>query len=113
MDKRRSEIVDKISLLEERIKNAFADYCNIPYNLHAIMIHDGLADSGHYYSFIYDRKQSVWWRFNDHTVSMEAEETVMLEAFGGQRNSYKSAYALIYINQFITNQIEALPQPLY
>ena len=65
------------------------------------MIHDGQAESGHYYSFIFDQKQQVWWRFNDHMVSMEAEEIVMEEAFGGQKNSCKAAYALIYTNSFI------------
>lgn len=28
---------------------------NTPYHLHAIIVHDGGADSGHYYAFIYDR----------------------------------------------------------
>jgi ubiquitin carboxyl-terminal hydrolase 25/28 len=41
------------------------------------MIHDGAADHGHYYSFIYDRANQAWWRFNDHTVSLESEEIVM------------------------------------
>jgi ubiquitin carboxyl-terminal hydrolase 25/28 len=44
-----------------------------PYYLHAIVIHDGTADSGHYYSFIFDRKVNKWYRFNDHNVSVEDE----------------------------------------
>jgi ubiquitin carboxyl-terminal hydrolase 25/28 len=70
------------------------------------MIHDGTAESGHYYSFIFDKKNDAWWRFNDHTVSLECEETVMLEAFGGQKNSCKSAYALMYVNHYVQNQIK-------
>jgi ubiquitin carboxyl-terminal hydrolase 25/28 len=46
-------------------------------------VHDGGAESGHYYSFIYDRERNLWWRFNDHRVSVEKEEIVMKEAFGG------------------------------
>ena len=26
-----------------------------PYFLHSIMIHDGLAENGHYYIYVYDR----------------------------------------------------------
>jgi hypothetical protein len=51
----------RIEDLESRIENAFADYCKIPYYLHAILMHDGRADSGHYYSFIFDRKLNCWW----------------------------------------------------
>ena len=47
------------------------------------MIHDGHAEQGHYYSYIYDRKMLNWWKFNDHNVSLETEETVLEEAFGG------------------------------
>ncbi len=51
---RRVEIESRILKLQDKIKNAFADYCQLPYYLHAIMIHDGCAESGHYYSFIFD-----------------------------------------------------------
>ena len=27
------------------------------YNLHAILVHDGDADMGHYYAFIFDRNE--------------------------------------------------------
>ena len=64
------------------------------------MIHDGTAESGHYYSFIYDRKQDVWWRFSDVNVSIELEEVVFREAFGGQTANLKTAYSLIYVNEF-------------
>jgi len=89
------------------VRSAFSDYRNIAYYLHAILIHDGTAESGHYYSFIYDRKQDCWWRFSDVNVSMEIEEVVFREAFGGQAASTKTAYSLIYINEFCKNQLES------
>lgn len=88
------------------MRTAFGDYCNIPYYLHAILMHDGTAETGHYYSFIYDRKQEVWWRFSDVNVSIELEEVVMREAFGGQVATLKTAYSLIYINEFCKQGIE-------
>ena len=97
----------RIETLETQIKNAFADYCKIPYYLHAILVHDGLAESGHYYSFIHDRKMNCWWRFSDHNVQMETEADVFKESVGGQAGSHKTAYSLIYVNQFIEDLIMA------
>ena len=98
MLEKKQQIKERISTLEANVKNAFKDYCNIPYYLHAILIHDGTAESGHYYSFIFDRKIDKWWRFSDVNVSPEVEATVMTESFGGMNDSHKTAYCLIYIN---------------
>jgi ubiquitin carboxyl-terminal hydrolase 25/28 len=76
--------------------------------LHAILVHDGNAESGHYYSFIFDRKLEVWWRFNDHRVTMETEDVVMQESIGGLKDSYKAAYMLIYINDFIVTKCKTI-----
>ena len=65
------------------------------------MIHDGMAENGHYYSYIYDRLQKLWWRFDDHKVSVVDETIVMEEALGNQKG-YKSACNLFYINNHIT-----------
>jgi ubiquitin carboxyl-terminal hydrolase 25/28 len=100
-------LVARIDDLEMRIANAFEDYCRMPYYLHAILMHDGLAESGHYYSFIFDRKLNCWWRFSDHDVRMETEEDVFKEAIGGQQN--KAAYSLMYINRYIVDLIELQP----
>jgi ubiquitin C-terminal hydrolase len=72
--------------------------------LHAIIIHDGVANSGHYYAYVYDRVQKIWWKLNDHDVSVAEEEALMEEAFG-QPNSYKSACNLIYVNDHILKNL--------
>lgn len=61
------------------------------------MIHDGLAENGHYYSYVYDRVLKVWWKLDDHRVSQVDEQQVMSEAFGGE--GYKSACNLFYISE--------------
>ena len=40
------------------------------------MIHDGLAENGHYYSYVFDRSQKIWWKLDDHRVSKATEEQV-------------------------------------
>jgi ubiquitin carboxyl-terminal hydrolase 25/28 len=69
--------------LENEVDNAFKEYKNFPYYLHAILVHDGNAESGHYYTFIFDRVSEKWWRYNDFQVSEETEENVFAESFGG------------------------------
>lgn len=103
---KQRELAQQIKERETEVKTAFKDYCNVPYYLHAILIHDGTAESGHYYSFIYDRKQDLWWRFSDVNVSIEVEDVVFRESFGGQTASLKTAYSLIYINEFCKKSIE-------
>ena len=75
------------------------------------MIHDGLAENGHYYSYIYDRVLKVWWKLDDHRVSQVEEETVMKEAFGGE--GYKSACNLFYISAHVSQIIENRKMPLF
>ncbi len=53
-----------------------------PYTLHAILIHQGSGEHGHYYVFIFDRKAHKWYRFNDYKVSEESEDKVFEESFG-------------------------------
>ena len=67
------------------------------YQLVSILIHDGVAGSGHYYSFIRDVETDTWKRYNDIQVSDEKEDVVMKEAFGGYNNV--NAYCLVYSNQ--------------
>ena len=45
----------------------------------------------------------VWWRLDDHRVSVQDEETVFKESFGGI--GYKSACNLFYISNHITQII--------
>ena len=115
---RKVLLKQRIQGLEQKIQTAFKDFCQQPYYLHAILVHDGPAEFGHYYSFVYERNENVWWRFNDHSVTIETEEVVLKESIGGQKDSSKAAYMLIYINQFVVSKskksdpIKAIPSQL-
>jgi ubiquitin carboxyl-terminal hydrolase 7 len=39
------------------------------YHLHAILVHSGTINSGHYYCFIRPTVDGKWYKFNDRTVS--------------------------------------------
>ncbi len=66
-----------------------------------MIVHDGLATNGHYYSYIFDRINCQWWMLNDHRALMVDEERVMTEAYGG--SGYKSACNLFYISTHIVD----------
>lgn len=67
---------------------------NIPYHLYSILIHEGHADSGHYYSYTLDIKDRVWRKYNDINISDEVEVQVLREARGfGNISAYYLVYA--------------------
>ncbi len=45
----------KLADIEEEITSVFGSMKQNPYYLHAILIHEGDSESGHYYAFIFDR----------------------------------------------------------
>ena len=87
--------------INQEIDKAYASMNRNPYHLHAICIHDGNANSGHYYALIKDHGSGKWRRFNDIRVADIAPEDVFKEANGG--HSWMTAYWLVYINQSITS----------
>ncbi len=74
------------------------------YHLHAICVHDGSAQSGHYYAFIYDRFEKKWRKFNDMRVTDATEEDVFKESNGG--HGHMNAYWVVYVNNEIAKEME-------
>lgn len=65
------------------------------YNLHSILIHEGAADTGHYYSYIYNTHLHQWYKFNDIHVTAVNEDKVFKDAYGDGK-SKSNAYCLVY-----------------
>ena len=76
----------------------------MPYRLHAILVHEGQANGGHYWSYIFDANKNVWRKFNDVTVTETTWEDVQRESIGGYRNT--SAYCLLYVDASRTDLFE-------
>lgn len=61
------------------------------YELVGVLVHTGTADSGHYYSFIKERKpfckddqyERRWYQFNDSTVEIFDPKDIPKQCFGG------------------------------
>jgi len=94
------------------------------YVLTGILVHTGTTDSGHYYSFIKDRKTENWSKFNDETVTPFSVDNIPDTCYGGeyttqswdnqmQRQVTKtmsrpnSAYMLFYERVLTQNQVNS------
>ncbi|XP_065799927.1 ubiquitin carboxyl-terminal hydrolase 28 isoform X1 [Muntiacus reevesi] len=76
-------------------------YCDpllrqVPYRLHAVLVHEGQANAGHYWAYVYNPPRQVWLKYNDISVTESSWEELERDSYGGQRNV--SAYCLMYIN---------------
>ncbi|EDV26154.1 uncharacterized protein TRIADDRAFT_55977 [Trichoplax adhaerens] len=93
---------EKIASVEEAIEQMFQDddMRKVKYHLHAVLVHAGQVDSGHYWAFIYWRSYNKWLKINDVQVYEVTWEEVKRESRGGGR-SHTSAYCLIYISDDI------------
>ena len=68
-----------------------------PYHLHAVLVHEGQAASGHYWAYIHDSCRDQWLKFNDITVGEASWEELEKESVGGYHNA--SAYCLMYVDK--------------
>ena len=115
IERKQLALAQQIQEKEDQVRTAFGDYCNIPYYLHAILIHDGTAESGHYYSFIREHKaadkqgaEEKWYEFNDNVVRDFDVADLPNECFGGEEfysgpgmsnmktPKWRNAYLVIY-----------------
>jgi ubiquitin C-terminal hydrolase len=107
------EVEKKSEKKEKKVKQENDDIMSVSeepnkylYRLVGVLVHSGGADSGHYYSYIKERKENGrWLEFNDTTVRPFDFDMLERECFGkpteGQKVSYVSkdctnAYLLFY-----------------
>ena len=65
------------------------------YRLHAVLVHEGQAASGHYWAYTYSPQYNAWLKFNDIMVTEASWEELEKESVGGYHNA--SAYCLMYV----------------
>lgn len=77
------------------VSRFFCFFLQHKYDLHAVMVHEGEAISGHYWSYVYNSNAACWLKFNDISVTQSSWQEVVRESEGGSGTA--SAYCLIYI----------------
>ncbi|XP_036848681.2 ubiquitin carboxyl-terminal hydrolase 28 isoform X11 [Manis javanica] len=130
----RSEIEQDIQDLKnciasttQTIEQMYCDplLCQVPYRLHAVLVHEGQANAGHYWAYVYDQPRQVWLKYNDTSVTESSWEELERDSYGGLRNV--SAYCLMYTDDSLprfsaeaasgepdqmSGEVEALPAEL-
>uniref|UniRef100_A0AAQ5X4B4 Ubiquitin carboxyl-terminal hydrolase 25 n=1 Tax=Amphiprion ocellaris TaxID=80972 RepID=A0AAQ5X4B4_AMPOC len=92
------DLQGSITRIQRTIELMYSDksMMQVPYRLHAVLVHEGQANAGHYWAYIYDPHQRCWMKYNDISVTKSSWEELVRDSFGGYRNA--SAYCLMYIN---------------
>uniref|UniRef100_A0A8C3H2J7 ubiquitinyl hydrolase 1 n=1 Tax=Corvus moneduloides TaxID=1196302 RepID=A0A8C3H2J7_CORMO len=113
----RNEIEQDVQDLKESIARINLSieqmYCDpllqqVPYRLHAVLVHEGQANAGHYWAFIYDQPRKRWLKYNDIWVTESSWEELERESFGGLRSA--SAYCLMYISEQVSHAGDEGPE---
>ncbi|XP_026794607.3 ubiquitin carboxyl-terminal hydrolase 28 isoform X1 [Pangasianodon hypophthalmus] len=94
--------IDKVS---QALEGMYSDnsLCQVPYRLHAVLVHEGQASAGHYWAYIYDHTNKRWLKYNDVMVTESSWEELVRDSYGGMTNA--SAYCLMYINDRLPHLI--------
>ncbi|TSQ12700.1 Ubiquitin carboxyl-terminal hydrolase 28 [Bagarius yarrelli] len=78
--------IDKVS---QALEGMYSDnsLCQVPYRLHAVLVHEGQASAGHYWAYIYDHGQKRWLKYNDVMVTESSWEELVRDSYGGMTNA--------------------------
>ncbi|KAG9351497.1 hypothetical protein JZ751_022747 [Albula glossodonta] len=100
--------IDRVSQTLERIYND-RSLCQVtcppqvPYRLHAVLVHEGQASAGHYWAYIFNHSLKRWLKYNDISVTESSWEELERDSYGGMTNA--SAYCLMYIDDKLPHLI--------
>ncbi|XP_025913702.1 ubiquitin carboxyl-terminal hydrolase 28 isoform X4 [Apteryx rowi] len=96
------DLKDSIARINLSIEQMYCDPLlqQVPYRLHAVLVHEGQANAGHYWAYVYDQPRKSWLKYNDISVTESSWEELERDSFGGLKNA--SAYCLMYISDKVS-----------
>uniref|UniRef100_A0A8C7L5T9 Ubiquitin carboxyl-terminal hydrolase n=1 Tax=Oncorhynchus kisutch TaxID=8019 RepID=A0A8C7L5T9_ONCKI len=105
MENNMDELKASIDRVSQALEGMYSDnrLCQVPYRLHAVLVHEGQALAGHYWAYIYDHSNQCWMKYNDVIVSESSWEELVRDSYGGMTNA--SAYCLMYIDDRLPHLI--------
>ncbi|KAF7723179.1 ubiquitin-specific protease ubp2 [Apophysomyces ossiformis] len=95
------ESTQKIHELRKLIRTQYHDLTEWAYRIHAVFIHQGQANYGHYWVYIYDKLKDQWWKYNDSHVSKVDETEIFRDTTGSTANPY----FLVYVKDDISESL--------
>jgi ubiquitin carboxyl-terminal hydrolase 25/28 len=106
--KEMNELDTEISVLEQKLKNLFADHTDFPYRLHAVFMHrsgSGRVDGGHWFIYIFDPKSKQWRRYNDESVQKVTDSHVFLKPTKEAARREGTASFVVYVRDDIADDL--------
>ncbi|KRX00934.1 hypothetical protein PPERSA_09540 [Pseudocohnilembus persalinus] len=103
--KRINKLQEKIKQKKAEIDIFYTEFKEHPYYLQSIFVHQGGAQAGHYYCYVFDFNKDIWIKFSDQDIQETDEQTVFNEALGGEKKD-QSAFGLIYIPKSLKETME-------
>ncbi|XP_056400162.1 ubiquitin carboxyl-terminal hydrolase 28 isoform X1 [Hyla sarda] len=102
------DLKNSIARIRKTIEDIYNDphLLEVPYRLHAVLVHEGQANAGHYWAYVYSHSRQCWLKCNDISVTEATWEELERDSYGGVRNA--SAYCLMYINNKLPYLIKDL-----
>lgn len=94
MTSEKSHLQERNKEIDHEIKGLYSSIEKTKYVLFSTIIHEGTADSGHFYCFV--RMKDKWFKFNDFFVR-EIDETEVMETSFGYEGSISNAYCIFYM----------------
>ncbi|KAM4619759.1 ubiquitin carboxyl-terminal hydrolase 28 [Polymixia lowei] len=100
-----NELKASIDRVSQALECMYSDnsLCQVPYRLHAVLVHEGQASAGHYWAYIYDHANQRWMKYNDINITESSWEELEQDSYGGMTNA--SAYCLMYIDDRLPDLI--------
>ncbi|KAG2469631.1 UBP28 hydrolase, partial [Polypterus senegalus] len=84
----------------------------VPYRLHAILVHEGQASAGHYWAYIFDHEAKRWLKYNDISVTESSWDELERDSFGGMKNARILPYETDVETGQVLKGLDSLPAVL-
>ncbi|KAI1175279.1 hypothetical protein F4777DRAFT_579115 [Nemania sp. FL0916] len=108
-DGRRMDDADswELASLREEQANAFESMKNYKYRLHAMICHGGGMNAGHYWVWVQDFKNQVWYKYNDSQVTRDSRDTNRVIS---EVNESGDPYYVAYVRDEWKDDLVEVPQ---
>lgn len=101
---------EAIEQFRTSIRHQYDDYKQLAYKLHAVFMHQGQANYGHYWIYILDHDENQWWKYNDSMVSKVNESEIYHNTTGATANPYFLVYVdANKVNEFVETIVKYTP----
>ncbi|KAI7888447.1 uncharacterized protein EV154DRAFT_425602 [Mucor mucedo] len=101
---------EAIEQFRTSIRHQYDDYKQLAYKLHAVFMHQGQANYGHYWIYILDHDENQWWKYNDSMVSKVNESEIYHNTTGATANPYFLVYVdANKVNEFVETIVKNTP----